>query len=75
MKYLLYIWMMQNVLTKVNGKAFKKTAIQNETKSQICKIKRKPIATNDYVNFILCKGKFPKKWPKCYAGNYVPVYV
>ena len=54
MKCLLYVWMIQNAI--VIASILKRTANENQTKSQICKIKRKPIENTDYVNFILCRG-------------------
>ena len=52
MKCLLYVWMIQNAI--VIATILKSN--ENQTKSQICKIKRKPIENSDYVNFILCRG-------------------
>ena len=54
MKCLLYVWMMQNAI--VSASVLKRIGSENQTKSQICKIKRKPIQNSDYVNFILCRG-------------------
>ena len=45
--------MMQNVFAIVSASVLKR--YENQAKSQICQIKRKPIAGSDYVNFILCK--------------------
>jgi len=47
--------MIQNVCTIGSASVLKKTAKENQTKSQICKLKRKPISKKDYVNSILCK--------------------